>query len=306
MLKLVCKQKDKLFLRFQPRDQILLCNSRLPCWWTTIQSNMASADTCSSASVAFSEYYADLTSPVKTRYCEKVLTCGFDPYMLKESECSEDLADYPSVEYPDIINYLVLQTSWITRQQMKAYKSMDAYNFFVSGWVNTIFTKPVAGTDKVVVTVRVNHSQRAREFTFICPNTWRGWQGVSWDHHTGCLFAASASWLSFSLPAPSSWHSKGDGFAPHFLHSAFSTFLIFHTPHFVHSSFSTLRIFYTPHFPHSSFSTLCIFYTLHFLHSALRVFHLTVYQTVVQTDQQASFKCIVLLPARAKMGITPT
>ena len=30
---------------------------------------------------------------------------------------------------------------------------------------------------------------------------------------TGCLFAASASWLSFYLPASSSWHSKGDGFA---------------------------------------------------------------------------------------------
>ena len=124
---------------------------------------MASADTCSGASVAFSEYYAGLTGPAKTRYREKVLTCGFDPYMLKKSECSEDLADYPSVEYPDIVNYLVLQTSWITGQQMKAYKSMDAYNFFVSGWVNTIFTKPVAGTDKVVVTARVNHSQRARE-----------------------------------------------------------------------------------------------------------------------------------------------
>ena len=83
--------------------------------------------------------------------------------MLKKSECSEDLADYPSMEYPDLVSYLALQTSWITGQQMKAYKSMDAYNFFVSGWVNTIFTKPVAGTDKVVVTARVNHSQRARE-----------------------------------------------------------------------------------------------------------------------------------------------
>ena len=124
---------------------------------TSIQSNMGSADTCSGASVDFSEYYAGFTGPAKTRYREKVLTCGFDPYMLKKSECSEDLADYPSVEYPDIVNYLVLQTSWITGQQMKAYKSMDAYNFFVSGWVNTIFTKPVAGTDKVVVTARVNH-----------------------------------------------------------------------------------------------------------------------------------------------------
>ena len=116
---------------------------------------MASADTCSGASVAFWEYYAGLTSPAKTRYSEKVLTCGF--------ECSEDLADYPSMEYPDIVNYLALQTSWITGQQMKAYKSMDAYNFFVSGWVNTIFTNPLAGTDKVIVTARVNRSQRARK-----------------------------------------------------------------------------------------------------------------------------------------------
>ena len=70
---------DITILRFQPRDQILLCNSR----WTSIQSNMASGDACSSASVAFSEYYAGLTGPAKTRYREKVLTCGFDPYMLK-------------------------------------------------------------------------------------------------------------------------------------------------------------------------------------------------------------------------------
>ena len=121
--------------------------------------NMASVDTCSSANVVFSEYYAGLTGSVKTRYCEKVFKCGFDPYMLKKSECGENLMDYPSVEYPDIVNYLVLQTSWITGQQMRAYKSMDAYNFFVSGWVNTTFTKPVAGTNKVVVTARVNHSQ---------------------------------------------------------------------------------------------------------------------------------------------------
>ena len=67
------------------------------------------------------------------------------------------------MEYPDIISYLVLQTLWITGQQMKAYKSMDAYNFFVSGWLNTIFTKPAAGTDKAVVTARVNHLQRARD-----------------------------------------------------------------------------------------------------------------------------------------------
>ena len=67
---------------------------------------MGSMDMCSGASVAFSEYYAGLTGPAKTRYREKLLTCGFDPYMLKKSECREDSTDYPSVEYPDIVNYL--------------------------------------------------------------------------------------------------------------------------------------------------------------------------------------------------------
>lgn len=61
----------------------------------------------------------------------------------------------PRVEYPDIVNYLVLQTSWATNQQMKAYKSMDAFNFFVSGWVNVLQMKEVS-EDKVVVFARVS------------------------------------------------------------------------------------------------------------------------------------------------------
>ena len=61
----------------------------------------------------------------------------------------------PAVEYPDIANYLVLQTSWATKQQMKAYKSMDAYNFFISGWVNTLLTKQ-SQNDRAVVFVRVS------------------------------------------------------------------------------------------------------------------------------------------------------
>ena len=40
---------------------------------------------------------------------------------------------------------------------------MDVYNFCHSERVKTIFTKPVAGTDKVVVTARGNHSHRARD-----------------------------------------------------------------------------------------------------------------------------------------------
>ena len=103
-------------------NQILLCNSVRHAGGHPF-SQIWLPRTCVRA---FSKYYAGLTGPAKTRYREKVLTCGFDPYMLKKSECIEDLADYPSMEYPDIVNYLVLQTLWITGQQMKAYKSVDA------------------------------------------------------------------------------------------------------------------------------------------------------------------------------------
>ncbi|XP_028517658.1 uncharacterized protein LOC110248026 [Exaiptasia diaphana] len=88
--------------------------------------------------------------PSKTRYREKVEICGLDPYTLKPSDYVEDLARLPAIEYPDIVNYLVLQTSWATNAQMKAYKSLDAYNFFVSGWVGSLLTKEVK-EDRILV-----------------------------------------------------------------------------------------------------------------------------------------------------------
>lgn len=74
---------------------------------------------------------------------------------MEKSEFSENIDLFPNVQYPDVVNYLVLQTSWATKTQMKAYKSMEAYDFFVSGWVNTLFMRNV-DTDKVVVFARVS------------------------------------------------------------------------------------------------------------------------------------------------------
>ena len=123
---------------------------------------MADANICTNDGVALPQKYLSLTGPAKARYRQKVNLCRFDPYLLKNSECSDDLRYFPSIQYPDIVNYLVLQTSWATGEKMKAYKALDAYNFFVSGWVNTVFTKKVAESNSVVVTARVNHSQRTR------------------------------------------------------------------------------------------------------------------------------------------------
>ncbi|XP_022785983.1 uncharacterized protein LOC111326282 [Stylophora pistillata] len=123
---------------------------------------MASSEGVPNVNIQYSDYFVGLEGPVKSRYHGKITVCGFDPYALRKSDFSENIELLPNVQYPDIVNYLVVQTSWATKTQMKAYKSMEAYNFFVSGWVNTLCMRSV-DTDKVVVFARVNHSQRARD-----------------------------------------------------------------------------------------------------------------------------------------------
>ena len=82
---------------------------------------------------SMSEYFTGLEGSSKLRYLKKAQIFGFDPYFLKPSDFKEDFSTLPCIEYPDIVNYLVLQTLWVSKTQMKAYKSLEAYNFFIFG-----------------------------------------------------------------------------------------------------------------------------------------------------------------------------
>ena len=116
---------------------------------------MASSSSEHNSAIQMSEYFSNLSGPARGRYQQKVNLLSFDPYNLKKSDFSEDQALLPSVDYPDIANYLVYRTSGATGEQMCAWKSMDSYNFLVSGWVNTLQFKPVS-SDKVLVYARVS------------------------------------------------------------------------------------------------------------------------------------------------------
>ena len=64
--------------------------------------------------------------------------------------------------YPDIYNYLINTPSFCTREKLKAYKSMDGYNFFCSGWVSnlTVIGNQIARPKIFIFMALVKHLQR--------------------------------------------------------------------------------------------------------------------------------------------------
>lgn len=49
----------------------------------------------------------------------------------------------PPITNMDIVSYLVLTHSYYTKEQMKAFKSLQAYKFFEGGFVIKVGTKLV-------------------------------------------------------------------------------------------------------------------------------------------------------------------
>ena len=76
-----------------------------------------------------SEYSKKLESRVKRRYIEKISVIGIDPATLWHAKLDPDCL--PPIEATDLLSYLVLNTSYYTAQQFKAFKSLEAYNQMV-------------------------------------------------------------------------------------------------------------------------------------------------------------------------------
>ena len=106
-----------------------------------------------------SEYSKKLDSRVKRRYIEKISVIGIDPATLCHAKLDPECL--PPIEASDLLSYLVLDTSYYTAQQFKAFKSLEAYNQMVSGFITCVQGKVIAG--KYVVLAKVRHSQRMND-----------------------------------------------------------------------------------------------------------------------------------------------
>lgn len=83
-----------------------------------------------------SDYANRLENNVKQRYLEKISAIGIDP-VLKEGQNFEPDC-LPPVESTDLLFYLVLETSFYTKRQFKAFRSLQAYNQMVSGFISSV------------------------------------------------------------------------------------------------------------------------------------------------------------------------
>ena len=72
------------------------------------------------ASIPLSDYANKLEPKVKKRYLGKISTIGIDPVLIESKNFEPDCL--PPVESTDLPFYLVLETSYYTKQQFKALK----------------------------------------------------------------------------------------------------------------------------------------------------------------------------------------
>ncbi len=87
---------------------------------------------------SFSEYVRSLTLWDCECYFKKLtLTDGTrfaDPYTL--THWMDDLTGLPTVQWPDIYTYLIEKPSVYTKEKLKTYKSLDAYDYVLNGHEN--------------------------------------------------------------------------------------------------------------------------------------------------------------------------
>ena len=106
-----------------------------------------------------SEYCVKFEDSLKRRYLEKIAEVGVDPVTIPDQQF--DTECLPRIEAMDLLRYLVLETRFYTKEQFKAYKSLEVYNFLVSGFLTSSQGCIVAG--KHIVAGKVRHSQRMND-----------------------------------------------------------------------------------------------------------------------------------------------
>lgn len=105
----------------------------------------AGVNSCFDSSTCFadlSDYVKSLDSTAKSRYLTKLKynkgsSSLPDPYCLKNWQNNPSL--WPDVTFGDIYTYLIDTPGIYTKESLKAFKSLEAYLYFISGHVKMLW-----------------------------------------------------------------------------------------------------------------------------------------------------------------------
>ena len=96
--------------------------------------------------MAESDFVKSLTEEDRGEYFSKLKlqngTVLPDPYLMKEG-WNDDIHRLPSLTWRDVSTYLIDTPSPYTKESLKAYKSLDAFNFFLCGHVQDCFLNDI-------------------------------------------------------------------------------------------------------------------------------------------------------------------
>ena len=104
------------------------------------------------------EYINSMSSDHKAAYQRKLNLSDHmmlpDPYALEGWH--QNIKKLPSITLWDISHYLIYSPSPYTQENIKNYKSLEAYNFFVAGHVHDVYMHDIReNSDFVFIKTRV-------------------------------------------------------------------------------------------------------------------------------------------------------
>ena len=137
------------------------------------------------------KYVASLDYEARKHYLEKLSKDGSavsmpDPYSIPEELWNEDVTKWPSVEFGDVYTYLIETRGPFTKDKLKAYKSLEAYNYFYNGYVRTVSMYCCEG-DIAILKAKVNPSQKAPD------KNHKAWAAVCMQ--SGCIRTAHCTFM---------------------------------------------------------------------------------------------------------------
>ena len=118
-----------------------------------------------------SDYLLSIDPVAKKRYLKRLELLGLtekdDPY-LEENQLkrfSDSMSAWPQIEYGHIFGYFIRRPGVYSQQELLDWKSLQAYNFFQSGFVQTVLTWTV-NSSLGVVTAKVNPSMKSPNMAY--------------------------------------------------------------------------------------------------------------------------------------------